>query len=538
MSKPVRIKDFSKGKGALSEITAKDEIPLPPPFDKPEDTPEFAPLKDKAKNSFTLLDNTIALSLPNPETKEEEERLVNLFLSGLRKCFSEDDNWTFLQPMVMSMEHCAKCQTCNEACPIYEESGFNDLYRPTFRSEIIRRIYFKYIKKASTWVHGDVDLNWTTIARLLELSFRCNVCRRCAQTCPIGVDNALLTREIRKIASMEMNIQARELHQDGSALQMKVGSSTGMNALVLKDNVEFIDEDTQKKTGLDTKTPFDVEGADILLIHNAGEIMAWPENVGAFTTLFNAAGLSWTLSSDVAAYDGINYGVWYDDVQFARVALMHAQAAKKLGVKKIVLGECGHAHKALTVIADKVLTGDLNIPRESCFVTLRDIVRSGKIKFDPKHNDFPVTLHDPCNTVRLMGIVKPQREIIEAVVPKERFREMTPHGVNNYCCGGGSGFAIMSGHNFTDWKMHVPGRRKFRQILEAFQGEDWDPEKPKYICAPCSNCKGQIRDILKYYNATQKVGLYYSGLVELMVNAMVDANHDPGYFDWEEMSMG
>ena len=33
------------------------------------------------------------------------------------------------------------------------------------------------------------------MARLIELSYRCNVCRRCAQTCPIGVDNALLARE-------------------------------------------------------------------------------------------------------------------------------------------------------------------------------------------------------------------------------------------------------------------------------------------------------------------------------------------------------
>ena len=77
--------------------------------------------------------------------------------------------------------------------------------------------------------------------------------------------------------------------------------------------------------------------------------------------------------------------------------------------------------QGLTVIADKVLTGDLNIPRESSMVTLRDIIRSGKLKLDPSRNDFPVTLHDPCNLVRLMGIVTPQREIIDAVVPKERF---------------------------------------------------------------------------------------------------------------------
>jgi Fe-S oxidoreductase len=347
----------------------------------------------------------------------------------------------------------------------------------------------------------------------------------------MSADNALLAREIRKIASQEMGIAPRELHEVGSVLQMKVGSSTGMNTLVFKDNMEFIDEDTSERVGFEVKTPIDKEGADILLIHNAGEIVAWPENVGAFSVLFNAAGLNWTLSSELAGYDGINYGVWYDDVQFARVALLHAQAAKKLGVKKIVIGECGHAHKALTVIADKVLTGDLNIPRESSLTVLRDIVRSGKIEFDKTRNDFPVTLHDPCNLVRLMGVVAPQREVLQYIVPAGRFREMTPHGVCNYCCGGGSGFAIMSGHNFGDWRHHLTGRRKFRQILNAFADEDMTHENHKYVCAPCSNCKGQIRDILKYYDAWEKVGLNYGGLVELMVNAMVAAQ--PGYVEWE-----
>jgi Fe-S oxidoreductase len=531
MTYPKGVKDIAKGDGPLSRIEGYAQPPLPPPYDSEEELPAMAPLKDEARERYVVLDDTIALNLPLPETDQEEEKLVNQFLSGLRKLFSEHDNWTFLQPLVMSIEHCAKCQTCSEACHIYEESGNNPLYRPTYRSEILRRIYFKYIKKASTWVHGDIDLNFKTVARLIELSYRCNVCRRCAQTCPIGVDNALLAREIRKIASQEMNIVAKELHQDGSMLQLKVGSSTGMNALVVKDNVEFIDEDTEERTGIKVETPWDVEGADILLIHNAGEIMAWPDNPGCFALIFEAAGLSWTMSSELAGYDSINYGVWYDDVQFARVAIKHAEAAKKLKVKRIVLGECGHAHKALTVIADKVLTGDLNIPRESCFPLLRDIVKSGKIKFDKSRNDFPVTLHDPCNYVRLMGIVQPQREIINEIVPEGRFREMTPNGVHNYCCGGGSGFAIMSGHNFAEWRHHVSGRRKFRQILEAFADEPMDQEHPKYVCAPCSNCKGQIRDIIAYHDAWEKHGIYYSGLVELIVNAMADVK--PGFIDWE-----
>jgi len=532
MKQPNSVKDISKNPGQpLAQISVVDQIPLPPPFDDFNDEPAYAQISDEARKKYVVLDDTIAVNIVKPKTKEEEDKLVQGFLSGLEKLFSKEDNWTFLQPLEMSMEHCAKCQTCSEACHIYEESGNNELYRPMYRSEILRRIYFKYIKKASTLVHGDIDLNWETVARLIELSYRCNLCRRCAQTCPIGVDNALMAREIRKIASQEMGIVPKELHDDGSVLQLKVGSSTGMTPLVVKDNIEFIDEDTAERTGVTIETPWDKEGADILLIHNAGEIMAWPENPGCFATLFEAAGLSWTMSSEAVAYDGINYGVWYDDMQFARVAVKHAQAAKKLGVKRIVLGECGHAHKALTVIADRVLTGELNIPRESAMTVLRDIVRDGRIKFDKSRNDFPVTLHDPCNMVRLMGIVSPQREIVEAIVPKERFREMTPHGVENYCCGGGSGFAIMSGHNFADWRHHMTGRKKFRQVLDAFQDVPMDNEHPKYLCAPCSNCKGQLRDIINYYDAWERAGIYYGGLVELMVNAMVDV--EPGFIDWE-----
>ncbi len=312
---------------------------------------------------------------------------------------------------------------------------------------------------------------------------------------------------------------------------MKVGSSTGMNPLVVKDNIEFIDEDTSEKTGMTIETPWDKEGADVLLIHNAGEILAWPENHGAFATIMEAAGISWTLSSEsqeALGYDNINYGLFYDDFMLAKVAIKHAMAAKKLGVKKIVLGECGHAHKALTVIADRILTGELNIRRESAMSLLRDIVFSGRLKFDPSRNDFPVTLHDPCNMVRLMGIVQPQREIVRHLCPQ--FREMTPHGVHNYCCGGGSGFAIMSGHNFEDWRMHVSGRKKMEQILNAFEGQ-LNPSIRKYVCAPCSNCKGQIRDMIKYYDMWNKCGIYYGGLVELIVNSMTDVQ--PGFIEWE-----
>jgi len=527
------LSDVSKPeKKPLVHLENADLMPLPAPLEEPAKDHNWTPLSAQVQEKYEcFLDDTCAVSVPQPKSREEEEELVKKFLSGLEKLFTKENNWTFLQPLLLTMEHCAKCQTCSEACHIFEASGRNELYRPTYRSEIVRRLYFKYVKGGgliSAWQHGDIKLNWPLVARLIELSYRCNLCRRCAQTCPIGADNGLVAHELRKLFSQEMGIAAKEIHENGSMLQLKVGSSTGMNKEAVKDNIEFIDEDISEKTGIEVKTPWDVEGADVLLIHNAGEIMAWPENPGAFALVLNAAGISWTLSSELAGYDSINYGLWYDDAQFARVALKHAEAARKLKVKKIVLGECGHAHKALSVIADRILTGDLNIPRESSMTLLRDIVMSGQLKLDPSRNDFPVTMHDPCNLVRLMGVVEPQREVARKLCPK--FREMEPHGVDNYCCGGGSGFAIMSGNNFQDWRFHVSGRKKLQQILNAFQ-DCLDASIPKYICAPCSNCKGQFRDMLAYYDLWNKNKILYGGLVELIVNAMSDVK--PGFIEWE-----
>ena len=521
MNRSLNPSDLAKPSDCLCHIEPGELPPLPPPY---EDFNQAAipPLKpEKVKNIETSLDDTVAIGIPKPASKEEEEALVRQFLSGLKKLFEKENNWTFLQPLLLSMEHCAKCQTCSNACPVYEMSGKKDIHRPMFRAEVLRRIYNKYLKpggKITAKFTGDIDLNWTTIARLAELSYRCTLCRRCATVCPIGVDNGLINHEIRKLFSQEMGIAPKEIHEKGSVQHLRVGSSTGMNPLAAKDSVEFIQEEMEEITGYKVEIPWDVEGADILLLHNAGEMLAWPENVGAFAIIFQAAGVSWTLSSEAAGYDAVNYGLWYDDVQFSRVAVKHADIARRLKVKKIVIGECGHAHKALTVIADRLLTGDLNVPRESAMVTLEDIVLSGKLQFDPRRNDFPVTLHDPCNIVRAMGIVEPQRRILRKIAP--RFREMTPHGVENYCCGGGSGFAIMSGYNFAEWRNLVSSRKKFLQILEAFKDEP--REVPKYVCAPCSNCKGAIRDIIKYYHAEERSSLFYGGLVELIVNAMAN----------------
>ena len=534
MKHNIKVADIAKNPDELlSPVLIEDLVPLPPPYDEIEKEITWKKISEDQKGRMICnLDGVVALNLPHPKDKNEEKEYVEKFVSGLKKLLSRENNWTFLQPLLLSIEYCVGCQTCNEACPVFTSSGRNEIYRPTYRSEIFRRLVKKYVtpggRMLAKFSRGDLDLNWTAISRLYELAYRCTLCRRCAQTCPMGVDNGLITHELRKLFSQELGWAPDELHEKGTVLQLDVGSSTGMNALVVKDNIEFIDEDISELTGIQLESKWDVEGADLLLIHNAGEILSWPENPAAFALILNAAGISWTLSSQAPGYDGVNYGLFYDDVQLARIALQHIETAKKLKVKKIVMGECGHQHKALMTIADRILLGDNNIPRESCMTLLEKIVFSGKIKFDPSKNDFPVTLHDPCNITRNLGIVEPQRRILRYLCPQ--FREMEPHGVNNYCCGGGSGFAIMSRNNFGEWRTSVAGRMKLKQILDAFSDQP-GPEVKKYLCAPCSNCKGQLRDLLQVYKVTETSGIIYGGLVELIVNAMVDIKEP--FIKWE-----
>ncbi|MEW6572741.1 MAG: (Fe-S)-binding protein [Bacillota bacterium] len=520
------LKEFCRlGPKPLVDLKVEDLMPMPLLGGEEP----IKPPPEKWWQQYDLsFDGHTDMGLPIPRSKEEEIALVNKFLSGLQKLFDPQESWTFYQTLEMSMDYCVKCQTCADACHNFIASGGQDIYRPTHRSEILRRIRKRYFSPEGKLLRGfvgaDIDLNWQVVYRLAESCHRCTICRRCAQRCPMGVDNGVINRELRKLLCQELGIAAPEIFEKGCVQHLVVGSSTGMSPAGLKETVEFMEEDIGDRTGKKFKVRLDEKGADILLIHNAGEFLSWTENPEAFAIIFEAAGIKWTLSSEIVGYDAVNYGLWNDDVELARVALRHTKIAKQLGVKKVVIGECGHATKAYVVVADRVLSGDLSsseIPRECCLPLLWEIIRSGAIKFDPSRNNFPVTLHDPCNMVRMMGIVQPQRLALKAICPQ--FREMYPHGVYNFCCGGGGGLAIMQSMNFPQWRNKIATRMKMYQTLEAFKDE-LDPEKYpyKYLCAPCSNCKGAIRDAIAHYKMWDRFKINYGGLIELMVNAMVD----------------
>jgi hypothetical protein len=91
----------------------------------------------------------------------------------------------------------------------------------------------------------------------------------------------------------------------------------------------------------------------------------------------------------------------------------------------------------------------------------------------------------------------------------------------------------MNSYNFGDFRNKVSARVKFAQIINAFGDEFENPGIIKCVCAPCSNCKGTMRELFEFFEASAKYNVHYSGLVELMVNALTSMDRPYLLFDPE-----
>lgn len=451
-----------------------------------------------------------ALALPRPQNAEEEQALVARFLAGIRKCLDGKSDPVVRNRLLRAMEHPVDCPRCAAACHVYQGSGRDPDHRPGLLGGVLRRIYHKYVRgggKLSTWWHGDVELDWTRVARLAQMAYSCNLCERCTQSCHTG-EHALITRQLRVIFR-EMGITPIE--------------KRGADAQWARERVAAIDEHTSQRTGIRVQTPWDLEGADVLLLQPVSAISDWPENVGAVALLLTRAGIKWTLSSEIAG-DDLGGTFAEDSIELLKRARRYMQVARGLRAKKIVAGESGAAYRALYAYGPRPDDGP-EVTRVSLVELIRDIVHSGRLEFDPVRNDFAVTLHDPCNLVR-HGVTEPQREVLRRLCPQ--FREMDPWADQNYCCGGGGGLTRIAGSR--EWRVEVSGRKKIEQVLDAFS-ECLDAGWRKYLCAPCGDCKTQLNTLLDEHAPWERHRILCGGLAELVVNAMVVVPR--GFLNWE-----
>jgi len=399
--------------------------------------------------------------------------------------------------LLASLEVCARCGICAESCHYYQADPRPE-HAPAYRSEQVRRLYRSLFdpvgRLAPRWV-GAQPPTEESLARLAEMAFStCTLCRRCTMNCPFGVDTAQVMRAARTLAVATGHAPEMLVELADAAIARE--ENLDLFKEIYLEQVSALEQELREATG-DPKAriPVDVEGADVLYVALSGAHTILPAAI-----LFHEAGTNWTLSM----FEASNYGVFLADAARAkRITERIVREAERLGVREVVVTDCGHAYTTLRWEAPNWFGKPFPFRVRSLIELIAGWITDGTITVDPSRNPEPVTYHDSCNLGRNSGLIEEPRIILRAVC--EDFREMTPNGEHNYCCGGGAGLVALP--EYAEVRLQA-GRPKAQQIRET---------GAQVVAASCDNCRIQLGDVSEHYD----LGTRVVGLTELAVRALV-----------------
>lgn len=400
------------------------------------------------------------------------------------------------QPLETALEACARCGICAEACHYYRAEPKVE-HVPAYRAEHLRSVYryeHDFLSRLfPLWTHSK-KLDEQTLAHLTEIAFsQCTLCRRCTVNCPLGVDTPLMMRAIRAMASAAGT--APEILVMLADAAIEKGKDPSFYKEMFLEQIREMEEQLRDITGNPNAViPVEKEGAKILYVPLAGAHTILPPAV-----LFNAAKEDWTLS----IFEASNYGVFLADMKRAKeVAKRIVDEANRLGVKEIVVAECGHAYASYRWDVPNWFAGEFNFKVRSLIEVIAEYIAEGKIKVDPTFIPEAVTYHDSCNLARSGGLIEEPRYVLKKVISD--FREMTPNKAEALCCGGGGGLVALA--EYAERRI-AAGKPKADQIKNS---------GARVVVAACENCRLQIGDLNEHFNLNVRI----TALTDLVVRAM------------------
>jgi Fe-S oxidoreductase len=402
------------------------------------------------------------------------------------------------------MDACVHCGACSDKCHYFLGTG-DPKNMPVARQDLMRAVYRRYFTFAGKHfpkLVGAVDMTKDVLDQWWTYYNQCSECRRCSVFCPYGIDTAEITMAAREI--MDSVGLGQKYANEIIGKVHRIGNNLGIPEPALADTLAGLEEDTKEETGIDVRFPLDVEGAEVLLVTPSADFFSEPhvESLIGYAKVFHAAGISWTLSSK--ASEAGNFGLFIGNYeQMRNISLRVREAAQQLGVRRIVIGECGHAWRVAYSFWNTLigpfdwLDSRYPVPQHICEFT-HDLIGRGALKFDKEKNDDRIiTFHDSCNVARAsrMGTMPGgqfiiPREIIKAVA--NRFHDMAPETIHEstFCCGGGGGL-------LTDdlLELRVKGALPRMEALKNVV----DEHGVNFMATICAICKAQFSKVLPYY---------------------------------------
>jgi [DsrC]-trisulfide reductase subunit K len=405
------------------------------------------------------------------------------------------------------MDICVKCGACTDKCHYFLGTA-DPKNMPVARQDLLRKVYRRYFTlpgKLFPKLVGAVDLTEEVIDDMYSYYHQCSECRRCSVFCPYGIDTAEVTMAARDILAHIG--KGQKYSNEIIAKVHKIGNNLGLPEPALADTLEGLEEEVEEDTGVKVRFPLDEKGADILLVTPSADFFAEPHVDGliGYGKVFHAAGVSWTVSSK--ASEAANFGLFignYDNMR--EISLRIREAAKELGVKRIIFGECGHAWRVaynfLNTLAGPWDFLDPNYPVPQHILEFTsDCLDRGILNIDKSENDhMTLTFHDSCNIARASRIgsfpgsqFTIPRKVIKAVC--NNFYDMAPETIHDstFCCGGGGGL-------LTDdlIELRIKGALPRMEALKNVIAE----KGVTHMAAICAICKSQFTKVLPYYGMT------------------------------------
>ena len=409
---------------------------------------------------------------------------------------------TFVQEtggwVASQLEACTRCGMCAEACHFYQATG-NPEYAPVWKIELLKRAYeqrftlggrLKIALGIEKPVSDDDLTHWSKI-----IYEACTLCNKCSMVCPMGISLGPLIHEVRtgfsEAGGVPVDLRA------AVTKQLNEGSPLGVTDDIFESRLEWVTDEWE------VDIPVDVKGADTLVVFSSIEIMKFPENLAAIAKILNAAGEKWTVSTK--GREVVNFGFYEGDAKLTKIFIQRVfDAVKELGVKRLVVTECGHAYDALRWTSYNLMPVPEGLEITHIVGVIGDYVRSGKIKLKAgSFDDGTVTFHDACKIQRRGGHIQEPRDILKILAPNS-FKEMSPNREEAICCGGGGGVIAIKE---ADPIRYAAFELKIDQINRV---------GAKTVAMACSNCRLQYTDCVQHFNLDFKV----AGLSQMVADAL------------------
>ena len=468
------------------------------------------------------------LGLPNPREwhpNEEDWKLPEnwktILLEGMR------DRLGRYRSYRLFLDICVRCGACADKCHFFIGSG-DPKNMPILRTELLRSIYRRYFTlsgKIFGKLVGARELTEEVVKEWFYYFYQCTEGRRCSVFCPYGIDTCEITMMARELLSL-VGCNINWIVEPASNCY-RTGNHLGIPPHAFKSTIDFAIDEIKEITGIQVDAPINRKGAEVLFISPSADYFGSPHwyTFLGYLMLFHEIGLDYTWST--YASEGGNFGLFHSAELAKRLNAKVYSEAKRLGVKWILGGECGHMWRVLHQYMDTFngpagfleepvspITGTHFENAKStkmvhiCEFTA-DLIQNNKLKLDPsRNNKWKATYHDSCNTSRGMGFFEEPRYILRHVcnefyeMPENTIRERT------FCCGSGAGLGA-------DENMEMRLRGGFpRANAVKYVQEQYGVNLLTCICAID---KASFPPLLEYWAP----GVEVAGIHELVGNAMV-----------------